>query len=70
MQISAPGILDSKEDREFIDECVAEASAAIEDAKSNSTDAQLREAARLSVRQLLKREIDKKPVIEVHIARV
>ena len=70
VQISAPGILDPKEDKEFIDECIAEASAAVEDAKPRSTDSQLRELARLSVRQLLKREIDKKPVIEVHIARV
>ena len=70
VQISAPGILDSQGDKQLIAECAAEAGAAIENTKSRSTDAQLREAARLSVRQMLKREIDKKPVIEVHIARI
>jgi len=70
VQVSAPGILDSVEDKEFIDECVAEASEAIEKAKPKSTDAQLAENARLAIRKLLKREIDKKPVIEVHVTRV
>ena len=70
VDVSAPGILDSAEDKEFIAECIAEASAAIEDAKPRSSDAQLKEQARLAIRKLIKREIDKKPVIEVHIARV
>ncbi|NBX03269.1 MAG: ribonuclease J [Alphaproteobacteria bacterium] len=70
VQLSAPGIFDIQEDKEFISECIAEASEAIAKCKKGSADSQLREAARLSIRQLIKREIDKKPVIEVHIARV
>lgn len=70
VQLSAPGVFDAKEDKELIAECIAEISDAIEQAKKGTNDSQLREAARLSVRQLIKREIDKKPVIEVHISRV
>lgn len=70
VQVSAPGILDSQEDREFIQECAAEAADAIENSKPRSSDEQLREAARLSIRKLLKRDIDKKPVIEVHLIRI
>jgi ribonuclease J len=69
-QISAPGVFDAKEDKEFLLECAAEAADAIERAKPRSADGQLYEAVRLAIRKLIKREIDKKPVIEVHIARV
>ena len=70
VQLSAPGILDAKEDHEFIVELIADVTDAVENVKPRSADNTIREAARLAVRQMLKRELDKKPVIEVLLSRV
>jgi ribonuclease J len=69
IQLVAPGLLDAKEDGEMIGECIAEAEAAVT-AKPKASDEQIREQVRLALRKLLKRDIDKKPVIEVHLTRV
>ena len=70
VQIAAPGILDVKEDSELIAECEAEVAHTIEHAKARSGDEQIREHVRLAIRKMLKKELDKKPVIEVLIARI
>jgi len=68
--IAAPGLLDVKEDQELIDECIAEVAHALEHTKPRAGDNDIREQVRLCLRKLLKRELDKKPVIEVHLSRV
>ena len=68
--IAAPGLLDVKEDQELIDECIAEVAHAIENMKARVGDKDIQEQVRLTLRKALKRELDKKPVIEVHVARV
>ena len=70
VQMVAPGLLDIKEDDELIAECVDEITRILENTKAKSGDAQIAEQVRLCVRKLLKKELDKKPVIEVHVARV
>ncbi len=70
VQLSAPGILDPKEDDELIAECIAEITHALENVKARAGDNQIAEQVRLCLRKMLKKELDKKPVIEVHVVRV
>lgn len=70
VQLSAPGVLDSKEDAEIIVEYAAQVGDALEKLKKNSGDEAVKEAARLAVRRSIKRDFDKKPVIEVLLTRV
>jgi ribonuclease J len=69
VQLVAPGLLDGKEDREFIEELVADIRYMVGNAKPRSGDNDLKELARLSVRRMVKKELDKKPVIEVALHR-
>ena len=69
-QIAVPGLLDIKEDQDLVDECIAEVAHALENIKARSGDNDIKEQVRLCLRKLFKRELDKKPVIEVHLARV
>ncbi len=68
--LSTPGIIDEKEDRELLEDCVDEIARAIETLRGKPNDEQIKEAARKALRGILKNELDKKPVIEVHVARV
>lgn len=68
--LSVMGVLDPVEDEDLIEECAAEIEGAIEDAKPRSTDAQLQEIARAALRRIFKRELDKKPVLGIHIVRI
>ncbi|MEQ1788851.1 MAG: ribonuclease J [Rickettsiales bacterium] len=70
VQIAAPGILDIKEDAELIVEYAEFIADAIENLKKKSSDDAAREAARLVIRRTIKRDLDKRPVIEVMLARV
>jgi len=70
VRLSAPGILDVREDEELVAHCIAEVTHAIGDAKPRTTEEQMKEQVRLCLRKLLKNELDKKPVIEVHVARI
>jgi ribonuclease J len=70
VRLASPGLLDMREDKDLLDECAAEVTHALENAKAKATDEQLREQVRLCLRKILKHELDKKPVIEVHVARV
>lgn len=67
--LTMPGLLSPQEDAELIAEYEDEMSRIVESGKHNS-DKALHEAVRLSLRKLLKRELDKKPVIEIHIIRM
>lgn len=70
VQLDAPGVLDAEEDKELIGQVAAEAQDAIERAKPRATDEQLREMAYQAVRRAINRDLDKKPVITVHVTRV
>jgi len=70
VQLAAPGILDVNEDDELIAECIDEVTRTLENIKPKAGDKQIAEDVRMCMRKLLKRELDKKPVIEVHVARV
>jgi ribonuclease J len=70
VQLAAPGILDAKEDAELIVEYAGAVADAIENLKKNAGDEVVRETARLVIRRSIKRDLDKKPVIEVLVARV
>ena len=68
VQLSAPGVLDSKEDAEFLEEWRAFAEDVAARAKTTS-DAKLSEEIRVALRQLIKRELEKKPHIDVQLFR-
>lgn len=70
VQLVAPGILDEKEDAELIVEYMGKVSDAMENLKKKSRDDEVKEAARLVIRRAIKRDLDKKPVIEILLARV
>jgi ribonuclease J len=70
VQLSAPGVLDVKEDEELLEECIAELTHVVEQAKARTSDEQIKESIRLCLRKLFKKELDKKPVIEVQVSRV
>lgn len=70
VQLSAPGILDIREDAELIVEYAGLVADAIEGLKKKSGDEIVKEATRLVIRRIIKRDLDKKPVIEVLLARV
>lgn len=69
-QVTAPGLLDAKEDGELLEECEAEIAESVSRLKKGAGDEQFREAVRLTLRKFFKRELDKKPVIEVLLSRV
>ncbi len=66
-QISAPGLLDPVQDAELFAEMAEEVEAAV-DRKRDFKEAQ--DAARKAVRRIIRDELDKNPIIEVHVARV
>lgn len=70
VQISTPGVLDPEEDRDIVEEVIAEAQAAAQSVKRGATDNQLRDAVNTAIRRAIKRELDKKPVIQIHVVRV
>lgn len=70
VQIAAPGILDAGEDAELIAEYAGAVADAMENLKKNTSDEMVKETARLVIRRTIKRDLDKKPVIEVLLARV
>jgi len=69
VQLVAPGVLDAKEDGDILDEWADEVAANVENAPSKSSPEKIREDARVLLRQIIKRELDKKPVIEIHVMK-
>jgi ribonuclease J len=70
VQLAAPGILDPREDRDVFDDCIAEIESIFSKPQKRTTEEQIKEQVRLSLRKMIKKELDKKPVIEVHVSRV
>lgn len=69
LQLSAPGVLDSKQDADWLAEWADEATRVVEHAKPKSSEADIKEAVRLALRKIISNELDKKPVIEVLVSR-
>lgn len=70
VSLSAPGVLDPKEDGDLLASWVAEAERVLADVKPKSGDDQVKEVVRNSLRKIIKNDLDKKPVIEIHVSRV
>lgn len=70
LQFSAPGVLDSQEDADLIEELISEFESIVENAPKKAKLEDIRESLRLAARKLLKNEIDKKPVIQVMLIQV
>lgn len=66
-QICAPGLLDEKEDKEFVLELAEDVEAVIEGKRDVEA---ITETARRLVRKQIRNELDKNPIIEVHVAKV
>lgn len=72
LRLSTPGVLDPQagEDAELIREITAELESEVENLRARSTNAQVEEKLRSALRRIMKRELDKRPVIEIHVSRV
>lgn len=68
--ISTPGLLDEREDKELIVEYREEITAALESAKKGMGKEQLAELAKTTLRKILKRDLDKRPLVKVHVVGV
>jgi len=68
--LAAPGVLDREEDGELIREIISELQSVLEKAPRKASDDQVREIVQKALRGICKRELDKKPVIEVSVSRV
>jgi ribonuclease J len=65
-QISAPGLLDSEHDADFLAALAEDIDAAV----AGKKDAKLiAEQARKTIKKLMRDELDKNPIIEVHVAK-
>ena len=69
VRLDAPGLLDAKEDGEIMKEWAAEAADVVENAKAEMSEEALAEEIRVRLRQLIRRELEKKPVITVHVVK-
>ncbi len=70
VSLTAPGVLDPKEDQDLLESWREEAERIARDIKTKSNDDKLRESVRNALRKLIKNDLDKKPVVEVQIAKV
>ncbi|MEZ5690343.1 MAG: ribonuclease J [Rickettsiales bacterium] len=70
LYMSFPGVLDAKEDDELIEEYNAELSDVISGIKAKASDEKIIETIRTFIRRRIKRDIDKKPVIEIALSRI
>jgi ribonuclease J len=70
ISLSAPGVLDLKEDQDLVESWIAEIESVLEHAKPKADENQLKEVVRGSLRKLIKNDLGKKPFVEVHVARV
>jgi ribonuclease J len=69
IQLAAPGLLDSIDDKELLAEWCSEIDAILGQGKRTG-DEQIKEQVRLALRKIIKQELDKKPVIEVAVSRI
>lgn len=69
-QISGPGVLDPGEDKEIISELQQEVMAEAEKTAKGAKERQVEERIRSTIRRVLRNEISKKPVLDIHIHRM
>jgi len=69
VQLTAPGVLDPKEDDELLESWREEVTNALENGKTKGAD-QVRETVRSCLRKLIKNDLGKKPLIEVQVSRI
>lgn len=69
-RVSAPGALDPVEDSDIIDACAEEVEEALSAMRPGTAEDKIIETTRAALRRILKTELGKKPIIEVHILRV
>lgn len=70
VNLSAPGVLDPKEDQELLEGWIAEVARIVGTAKARIGDDKLKESVRGALRKIISQDLEKKPVIEVQIARI
>lgn len=66
-RISAPGCLDADEDKEIIAAIADAITDVVERGRWRGKESQLQEAVRLAMRRIIREELGKKPVLDVHI---
>lgn len=65
--ISAPGLLDDDEDEDFL----ADLADAVHDAtESKQEDSAIKAAAKRTIKKIVQTELDKAPVIQIHVVRI
>ncbi len=71
-QVSAPGLLDDEEDENDLLSISRVVEEAVRDLppRERGEDGVVEEVARIAVRRWMKRELDKKPVVRLHVVRV
>jgi ribonuclease J len=70
VQLTAPGVLDPKEDMELLESWTAEVESVLEHGKGKSDDNKIKETVRGSLRKLVKNDLGKKPLVEVLVSRI
>lgn len=65
--VSAPGLLDSEEDINMLADLADEIHAALE---GKHDDSALQAAAKKTIKRMMREQLDKNPVIDIHIARL
>ena len=68
--VTAPGAFDAEEDAELLEACGEEIAAALDRLRPGTTQEKITEMVRNALRPILRTELGKKPMIEVHIAVV
>lgn len=69
-KLSAPGCLDSQEDRELLNAIADDIEAVVDRGKWQGKLVQLEEAIRMVMRKAIRDELGKKPVLDVHLHQV
>ncbi len=70
VKISAPGVMDEKEDKELVADLCDELGEVIEAQKASEASQRIEEVVRATIRRFLRNEIGKKPVIHIHLYRL
>lgn len=70
VHISAPGVLDPKEDQDLLASWTAEVERILRDSPPRGGDGAIKETVQGALRKLIKNDLDKRPVVEVQVVRV
>lgn len=70
VMVSAPGLLDAVDDKEWLEEISAEIARSIDTKISRRGGGGLEDAIRVTVRRIFSKEFAKKPIVQVHLFRL